>query len=401
MLVRAESPLYDEAIRLLRSLSGSHGIRASSEKTANYGAVFTRDAVMAGVAGLLIEDATITEGLVRTLEHLRELQGPEGQVPSNYELLAGQPTRVSFGSLVPRIDAATWYLIGVAMGARAGVLDATHFRNSVGVVVRLLAAMEYNGRHLIYVPPGGNWADEYPYEGYVLYDQVLRAWALRMLASTYNEPLWGEKASLIERTIEINYWPTPESEQRDGRFHLPSVRALIDPDRVHPVASFSPVGSWNILDLAACSLLAVSGIAPALGSASLNWIVERFLVRSELPPAFHPVIDEAHPSWPALSQYFLYEFRNRPHEYHNGGIWPIWVGWLALGIARSGRTAALAQLREVVQLRLGNLTDFRFEEYLNGKTGLPGGTTGMAYSATGIVFLHVATSDNRLRLFST
>lgn len=396
--------LYNEAVGLLRSLSGAHGIRASSSQTTNYGAVFARDAVMAGVAGLLIEDATITAGLVRTLEHLRELQGPEGQVASNYELRSHQPVRVSFGTAVPRIDAATWYLIGVALAARAGALEPANFRDSVRKVIRLLAALEYNGRHLIYVPPGGNWADEYLYEGYVLYDQVLRAWGLRMLASTYDEPAWAEKAALIEKTIEINYWPTAEGgeagEQRDGGFHSPSVRTLIDPHRVHPVATFSPGRSWNIFDLAACSLLAAAGIAPVMGSASLSWIVERFLDRSELPPAFHPVIDEAHPDWPALQRYFLYEFRNRPHEYHNGGIWPIWLGWLALALARSSRLADLDLLRHVMQMRLGELTDFRFEEYLHGTTGMPGGTTGMAYSATGLVFLEVASSQDRLSLLS-
>lgn len=139
---------------------------------------------MAGIAGLLIGDATISEGLVRTLHHLRELQGAEGQVASNYELHAHQPARVSFGTLAPRIDAATWYLIGVALCARAGVFDPAPFRDSVRSVVRLLAGLEYNGRHLMIIPPGGNWADEYVYEGYILYDQVLRAWGLRMLAST-------------------------------------------------------------------------------------------------------------------------------------------------------------------------------------------------------------------------
>jgi len=391
-------PLYNEAVQLLHSLSGPHGIRASSVAKDNYGAVFTRDAVMAGIAGLLIEDATITAGLVRTLEQLRDLQGPEGQVASNYEVLSQHPPRVSFGALVPRIDAATWYLIGVALAVRVGALDPASFRHSVRLVVRLLAALEYNDRQLIYVPPGGNWADEYPYEGYVLYDQVLRAWGLRLLASTYDEPGWADKADLIEQTIEINYWPTAETEQRHGQFHSPTVRQLIDNKRVHPVASFSPAGSWNIFDLAACSLLAVSGIAPSLGSASLCWIMERFLNRLELPPAFHPVIDEAHPRWPAIREYFLYEFRNRPHEYHNGGVWPIWLGWLALALGNNGRIAALEQLRRVVHLRLGALTNFRFDEYLHGSTGMPGGTTGMAYSATGIVFLEIASSDYRLNL---
>ncbi|GAC1657876.1 MAG: hypothetical protein NVS4B3_24850 [Gemmatimonadaceae bacterium] len=381
---------YREAVALLRALSGSHGIRASASHRTNYRAIFTRDAVMAGVAGLLIEDAAITDGLVQTLTHLRQLQGPQGQVASNYELSADGSVRVSFGTLAPRIDAATWYLIGVALGARARVLDPTLFRESVRAVVDLLAALEYNERHLIYLPPGGNWADEYVYEGYTLVDQVLRAWGLRLLASTYEEPAWARKAALIERAIEFNYWPTAVAEGATVHFHSPVVAALINPGRVHPVASFSPTRSWDIFDLAACTLLGVSGVAPRIGSASLDWIVERFLGRSELPPVFHPVIDETHPDWPALSRHFLFEFRNRPYEYHNGGIWLIWVGWLALALARTHRGADLHRLQRVVEERLGPIAEFQFDEFLHGKTGMPGGTTGMAYSAAGVVFLNPA-----------
>ena len=73
--VNAPSALLDDARALLRALSGPHGIRASSSSSANYGAVFARDAVMAGIAGLLADDSTVSEGLARTLTELRDLEG--------------------------------------------------------------------------------------------------------------------------------------------------------------------------------------------------------------------------------------------------------------------------------------------------------------------------------------
>jgi glycogen debranching enzyme len=131
---------------------------------------------------------------------------------------------------------------------------------------------------------------------------------------------------------------------------------------------------------------------------ALDWIDERFLARAELPPAFHPVIDEGHADWPALRRYHLHDFRNRPHEYHNGGIWPIWLGWLALGLARAGRSAQLDQLRMLVDARVASLMDFAFDEYLHGVTGEPGGVTEMAYSATGLIFVKLAGSERQARL---
>ncbi len=371
---------FDASMALLRSLAGPHGIHASSSSTANYRAVFARDAVMAGVAGLLAGDATITEGLVRTLRGLRDVQGPEGQIASNYEMSDAGAPMVSFGTLAPRFDGATWYLVGVGLAARAGALDPAPFRDSAARTVRLLDGIEYNGRHLLYVPTGGNWADEYVYDGYILYDQVLRAWGLRLLGDAYDEPAWLTKADAIEQAIETRF------RSADGTGH--------------PIASFTPVGARDTFDLAACSLLAVSGVAPALGGAALGWIAASFLDRALLPPAFHPVIDETHPDWPALSRYHLHGFRNRPHEYHNGGVWPIWLGWLALGLAHAGRAGDLARLRDTVRDGLGALPRFDFEEYLHGVTGAPGGTTGMAYTATGLVFLALADAPAAHRLFA-
>lgn len=369
-----QSSRYDQAMGLLQALSGPNGIQASLSKsaTAEYRAVFARDAVMAGIAGLLAGDSVVVRGLVRTLERLRELQGAEGQIASNFDIRPHASPRVSFGTLAPRIDATTWYLVGIALGHRAGVLDAADFRSSVGSVVRLLDAIEYNGRNLLYIATGGNWADEYIYDGYILYDQVLRAWGLRLLGATYAEPAWVEKASRIGETIDARYWR--DAQRATG----------------HPVASLSPVGSQDMFDLAACSLLALSGVAPRLGNSALAWIDTTFLSSGTLPPAFHPVIGEQHPQWSALRHYHLHAFRNAPYEYHNGGIWPIWLGWLSLALGHTDHTAALGRLQALTAARIGEGHRFAFEEFLHGKSGVPGGNTQMAYSATGIIFMHHA-----------
>ena len=373
-------PWLDGSRTLLRALAGPHGIHASMRATANYRAVFARDAVMAGVAGLAVDDDAVIGGLARTLERLRALQGAEGQIASNYEPRGDGPPHVSFGTIVPRVDAATWYLVGVGLAARAGAIDAPAYHDSVRRVVRLLDALEYNGRHLVYVPAGGNWADEYVYEGYILYDQVLRAWGVRLAAGLLGDATLHAKAGHVERTIAERFWPPG------------------DDARAHPLASFTPLGARDTFDLAACSLLGAAGLAPAIAEPTLGWIARRFVDRGALPPAFHPVIDETHPDWPALRRYHLYDFRNRPHEYHNGGVWPIWLGWLAVALARAGRARELAALRSAVATRLAALPDFDFHEYLHGVTGAPGGTTGMAYTATGLVLLDAADAPATLRL---
>ena len=371
-------PPHAGALALLRQLSGPHGIHASAASTANYRAVFARDGVMAGVAGLLAGDATVVGGLVRTLEGLRALQGPEGQIASNYEHRGAGPPHVSFGTLAPRIDATTWYLVGVGLAARAGALGPAAHRDAVGRVVRLLDALEYNGRHLVYVPTGGNWADEYVYEGYILYDQVLRAWGLRLVGGLYAEPAWEAKAARIGETIAARY------ATADGRGH--------------PPAALTPARAFEYFDLAACALLALAGAAPGVAAPALDWIDARYLGPGALPPAFAPVIEVGHPDWAALARYHLHGFRNRPHEYHNGGVWPIWLGWLALALAQAGRAPALAALRSAVRARVDAQPAFAYEEYFHGVTGTPAGTPQMAYTATGLVFLDLADAPATRRL---
>lgn len=370
-----------ESLALLRDLCSAQGIHASRATTANYRAVFARDAVMAGVAGLLMRDAAITAGLVRTLEHLRQLQGPEGQIASNFEMRDAGP-HVSFGTLAPRIDAATWYLVGIGLAARAGAIEPAAWRDSAERAIHCLNALEYNGRHLLYVPTGGNWADEYIFEGYILYDQVLRAWALRLLAATYGERSWRQKSEHIADAISERYFASEK----------------VSPQ--HPIAAYTPVRRFEMFDLAACALLAVSGIAPQRANQALAWIDQAFLQQGRLPPAFDPVIEEGDPDWAPLRRYHLHEFRNRPHEYHNGGIWPIWLGWLALGQAQAGRHGDLPRLRREMLRALGEAPSFAFEEYLHGRTGAAAGTPHMAYTATGILFLHLAGSNAQLELFA-
>ena len=380
--VNGPVPMYDEAVALLHTLCGPHGIRASASSQANYSAVFTRDAVMAGIAGLAIGDATITGGLVRTLEQLRELRGEQGQVPSNFTIPESGAPQVSFGSLVPRLDAPLWYVIGIGLAARSGVLDPAPYRASVERVMRLMSAIEYNGRHLIYVPVGGDWADEYIYEGYVLHDQVLRAWALRLAGQMYDEPRWRDKSDLVEDAIRTSFWePRPWAQ-----------------NRAYPMAAHTPARTYEMFDLGSCSLLAVSGLVSGRSSAALEWIMARFISRSELPPAFDPVIEPHHADWPALSRYHLHGFRNRPYEYHNGGVWMIWLGWLAVALAGAGFTAALERLRASISGRLTAMP-YEFEEYFHGRTGMPGGTPHMAYSATGVILATIADRDTTQRLF--
>ncbi len=363
----------DKSKNLLREACTDWGIPASLNATENYGGIFTRDAVMAGIVGILLEDEVIINGLVNTIKHLRELQGAQGQVPSNFHVKDGKVEKVSFGTLSPKIDSCTWYMIGTGLLIKEGFIKREDYEQSIEKVIHLLDGIEFNGKNLVYVPKGGNWADEYVYEGYILYDQALRTWGLALLADIYGKEEWHAKARAIKKTILASY-------ENDSTPYYNS--------------SFFPGGVFDKFDLPAHTILGIIlNKQEGTYDKTLNWVHESFLQQHKLPPVFHPIIDQEDPDWDTLHNYHLYRFKNKPHHFHNGGIWWIWLGWLAVSLSLWNKTAALDQLvDEAFKFLDEHEADFDFEEYISADDYQPNGTKKLAFTASGIALISLAKS---------
>ena len=350
------------------------GIRASVNDVDNYAAIFTRDAVMSGIAGLLLDDRIIIDGFVQTIKNLKKIQGNQGQIVSNFTVSANEISKVSFGTLSPKIDGCTWYLIGVALLIKSGEIAKSDYLESAEKVIDLLEGIEYNGKNLVYIPKGGNWADEYVFEGYILYDQVLRVWALNLLGKLYDQPAWQTKSESILKAIKTEYTTT----------ELPYL-----------VASIFPGGRFDKFDLAAHALL---GIADSDDSSQIETVLDHidqlFLENDQLPPAFYPVISPPAADWQALSAFHLFGFKNKPHHYHNGGIWFIWLGWLAVALELNGKTDIRNKLVNKAFQYLESQPNFDFDEYIVADSGRPAGTKKLCYTATGIIFLILASQNH-------
>ena len=86
------------------------------------------------------------------------------------------------------------------------------------------------------MPLSGNWADEYITDGYVLYDQLLRIWALRCYNHFVKQESITSKIEKITTQIEINF--TPESVGE--KYHERAYNQLEFQD--YMPCSFSPSG---------------------------------------------------------------------------------------------------------------------------------------------------------------
>ncbi|MEL6865132.1 MAG: glycoside hydrolase 100 family protein [Bacteroidota bacterium] len=395
------SEISAQALAMLRSATTPKGILASIKEEANYRRVWSRDSIICGLAGLMAEDHLVIEGLRQSIVSLGNHQGPQGQLPSNVHFdeeggLAGQ----SFGGLCGRVDTISWWIIGLCQLSHftQDAKMAQDWRPQVEKGLALLAAWEFNGKGLVYVPQSGNWADEYILRGYTLFDQLLRMWALRCAARVYGQEVWGEKADHIQQLIKENYWISDDLP-KTTRYHQHAFELTLREEGPSDYwsAAFSPGGYIRQFDLLANALALLLGIGSEQQNSSLINYTES--LRAERPfglmPSFWPLIQPGERYWEQLRANYKYHFRNKPFEFQNGGIWPVFNGFWGLALMEAGRVDLAEELLQGL-IAASALEDWSFYECIHGQSGAVHGTPYCTWSAAGMLLLMMALKDRHL-----
>ncbi len=365
----------ERALELLRRCVTPAGFLAALDQRANYPRIWRRDGCICGLAALACRDPELVAALGRTLCTLRRHQGPSGQLPSNVTVDGQQ---ISYGGKAGRVDATSWYILTVCLYGRLADGDelVAESWTSIERACDALRAWEYNDRGLVYVPVGGDWADEYILSGYLLYDQVLRLWALRELdaaAERLGRQPRHERSALAALVAE-RFGPT-EGDTGPAFFCA----------GYHPAARFT---QFDAFGNALCCLLGIGSDRARLDSLRYAQQASRY----DLVPAFHPAIEPTEPAYDSLKLAAGGPLRNRPGRYHNGGLWPMITGFWALAARRLERpelgarwTAGIASANQ--------RASWGFHEYLDAENGEPGGARQQAWSAAAEV---IATADGLL-----
>ena len=389
---------YPEAVALLRACSTEQGFVAAPTQSRNYRRIWGRDGAIISLAALLTGDDDLRSTARKTIETLARYQGPHGEIPSNVDPVAG---RISYGGTTGRVDSNLWFLIACGEYWRA-TGDDPFLEQLVPAIEKirfLLGAWEFNNRGLIYVPLTGDWADEYLHNGYVLYDQLLYLQANRTLASIHNA-LHGstdhdlaQKISRLRHLIRANYW-FDETEVPDDVYHevlyRKGLQAASHCRERYWMASFSPSGYSYRFDAFANVLASLFDVADDAQRNNVDAYIFTEAMNDELDllPAFHPVIRPVDEDWEHLQVMFSYTFKNRPYEYHNGGLWPMVTGFYACDLARRGRKKEAQRLVEAINQANAMPMDgepWGFAEYIHGKELTPQGTKRQGWSAAAAV----------------
>lgn len=381
---------YIKAIELLKRASSSEGFLASAQDISNYKRVWARDGVICGLSALASGDGELINTFRLTLDTLANHQHQNGTIPSNV-MTNGDEVEVSYGGLAGRVDAVTWFIIGICQYAfyKKEPSFVEKYNGNIRKCMQLLEAWEFNNKGLLYVPLSGNWADEYITDGYVLYDQLLRIWALKSYNYFVNENSIATKIDEITEQIEINFTPKSVGE----KYHERAYNEINIQDFMP--CSFSPAGYKKQFDAFANSLALYLNV----GSAEFQKAIVDYSIalKNERPlrllPAFWPPIEETDIDWNLLKNNCKYEFRNYPNEFHNGGSWSMVNGFYGLGLMSKEMELEASEVLDAINAA-NAVENFSFYENFNSETKVPNGVPYCAWSAAAAVMLHQSINTN-------
>jgi hypothetical protein len=369
-----------------------HGIVASQQDVGNYARVWSRDSMMTGLCGLLLNDATMIAAHKNSIFTLAKHQGEQGQLPSNVNIQTHR-TEVSYGTLVGRVDATTWWLIGTLSYIIITKDDATFktLESTIAKAFAVLDSWEYNGRGLLYTPLGGNWADEYICDGYTLYDNALRLWALKLMNKVQPSENYIAKQQLVHNLL-INNFNVDNTVQE--RYHFIAYDNMQQQHCPYLPACLNANGYKYKFDMAGNAIALLMGVNTQ-PNALLNFLHQLAKEQGNwMLPVFHPIITTQHADWALLTNNYNYVFKNNPHHFHNGGSWPIFLGWLAVALHSIGQDAIPANMLKNYETVLNDMPQLNFKEYISTNQLEPSGTADLCFSAVGYLLLHAVSTNN-------
>ena len=377
-LNQAKQVVYDAIVE--------EGILASSQLKDNYRSVWSRDSMMTGLVGFAIADTKIIEGFKNAILTFANYQAKNGQIPSNVAL--GNSPKVSYGSLVGRVDATTWWIVGCSILLKNNKdFQKTYFETlkpKIYSALALLDSWEFNQKGLIYTPLGGNWADEYVCSGYTLYDNVLRYWALKAAADIFEDAELAEKAHKTKTLIINNF----SHNELGEKYHPIAFEEKLKDTKPYFSCSFSSNGYDQRWDMAGNALAILLNINEDIDEISKYLFLLKDEFHHWMLPVFSPIIRPEEEDWRLLHSNFLYDFKNKPFHFHNGGSWPIFLGWLCWALNNKNKKSIPENIFNHYQELLKKEEQPQFYEYYASDKMEPSGAKKLCFSAVGYIMMH-------------
>ncbi len=404
---------YEKALEVLRRCVSPLGFKASA-LAGGYPQVWARDAPITSLGALLTGDAELIACARASLETLSSKQTDLGMIHLNIDTRTGKVTTENAGA----VDANSWFIIGHFCYLET-TADKTFIRAQWPKLTQALLWLRYqdmNDCGLLEVPEAGDWADLYSVRYNVLYDNVLYAAALRMmagLAEALGKASQGylEQANDVARKLNLLLWLDRPWDGRVFGEQLESLKAmrlewvllyqnmatLTEAPYYLPWVGFREFG--HTFDGFGNTLAVLTGVADAGKSQRILDYAHASGADHPYPfKAFSPPIYPGERDW---REYFRSRNLNLPHQYHNGGIRPFLGGFYVAALVKGGRKVqAEAQLHLLAKaVQKGVHGEWEFNEWHHGVTGRPMGYPLQAWSAGLYVYAYHALCNEEIAFF--
>jgi hypothetical protein len=164
-----------------------------------------------------------------------------------------------------------------------------------------------------------------------------------------------------------------------------------------PWVAFREYGDW--CDSLGNCLAVLTGVADGHRREHILRYMYQVGIAEPYPTkAIHPPIYPGERDW---REYYRSRNLNLPHQYHNGGTWPMVGGFHIAALVKHGWQTEAERL--LVSLARANKQgvdqDWEFNEWLHGESGHPMGFGQQAWSAAMYLYAENAVNSGQLPLF--
>ena len=404
------------AINILRQCVTPQGFRASA-LAAGYPQIWARDSMITFLGAATTGEAEFIAAGRASLETMSQYQSRRGLIQLNVNPATGYVSTENAGA----VDANLWYILGhylhFTLTQDRDFLLAHWFNLNQALI--WLEYQDMNECGLLEVPEAGDWMDLLAVRYNVLYDNVLYYAAVlayqemaRHLPRNTPCCIPSVEAVGIHERLNLLMWVDRCWVAEHFAEHLDKLKAIrlewfmlyhnlgtISSRPFYlPWVAFREYGDW--CDSLGNLLAILTGVADKHRTEHILRYMRQVGMAEPYPTkAIHPPIYPGESNW---REYYRSRNLNMPHQYHNGGIWPMIGGFHVAALVRHNwldEASRLLALLAEAAYQGSDETHWEFNEWLHGRTGHTMGYAQQAWSAAMFLYADHALQSNKLLLF--
>lgn len=406
---------YLKATNILHECATGYGYRASG-LAAGYPQIWARDSAITFLGAVCTGDQELIRAGRAALVTLGKHQTGRGLIPLNVNPDTGYISTENAGA----VDSNLWFILGHYLHFQY-THDLAFLQEHWPAIDKALYWLDYQDMNecgLIEAPEAGDWMDLLAVRYNVLYDNVLyyaaklahQELAAQMPAGAQVYRGDVDAAGVHER-INLLMWVDRCWVAEHFAEHLEKLKAIrlewfmlyhnvgtISSRPFYlPFVAFREYGDW--CDSLGNLLAVLTGVADGHRREHiLRYMLQVGMAEPYPTKAIYPPIFPGEDNW---RDYYRSRNLNLPHQYHNGGIWPMIGGFHVAALVRHGWARQAEQMLVALAEanRQGTNYDWAFNEWLHGASGHPMGYEQQAWSAAMFLYAEHAVRTGTLPLF--